>query len=129
MIVLNFGLYGIRFRRGNLFGDMESHPIFSVRFLFFSAVILRDRAALDIRQSVIGLSENPAWLAENARSVRLERRKARAKARAQMEAEYREELDRTYSLSAEMQAKLDGACNQIYALRRVIKGLQESNHD
>lgn len=125
MIIATFGLYGIRFRRGKLFGEMSQYPLLTIRFLFVSLTILRAHAVFDIRAAMKGLSEDPEWLIKNARSVRFERRKAAARVRAKLEAEYRGNLDRAWERVSEEGRKSGELQNEVYALRRVIKGMQQ----
>lgn len=124
MIIVSFGIYGIRFRRARLFGDSE-YPLLSIRFLLISLVIIKGYPAGLFREAILGLSEDSEWLIENARSVRFARRKAMAKVRAQMEAEYRMRIERAWEEASSESDKKSDLQNEVYALRRVIKGLQQ----
>lgn len=130
MIIASFGLYGISFRRGKLFGNMRQYPLLSIQFLLVSIAFIRGNPVGVFREAIKGLSEDQEWLVRNARTIRIAKAKAKGKARAQMEAQYRADIDRAWERVSEESRKSGELQNEVYALRRVIKGMQqEPSHD
>lgn len=123
MIILTFGLYGFRFREARLFGD-SPHKVLSIRFLFFSATFIRGNPVHDIREAVQGIWSDPEWMKLNAPSLRRAKSRFKAKYRAQSEAMYSEDLTRWRERAENYSAQRGELQNEVYALRRVIDGLQ-----
>ena len=126
MILIDFRLCGLRCRRARLFGEME-HRLLSIQLLLISVAVIKGNPVPMFRQTILGLSEDPQWLVENAPAVRLARQRATAKARAQMESEYRENITRAWDRVRTTEHRLSELQNEVYALRRVIKGMQSDS--
>ncbi len=124
MIIISFGLFGVKAKRAMLFGEMRQYPLLSIHFLFVSIAFIRGNPVGVFREAIMGLTEDRDWLVSNARPLRLAKAKARAKALAKMEAQYRADIDRSRQREADLHSKNGDLQNEVYALRRVIKWLQ-----
>lgn len=123
MIILHFGLCGLRFKRASLFGQMGQFPVTSVAFLFGQMFVIGGRPDGIFREAIMGLSKDPEWLVKNAPQVRLECKRARVKVRAQMEAEYRGYIERAWSRVSVSEDENGKLKNEVLSLHRAIKSL------
>ena len=125
MIIANLGLYGISYRKAKLFGSMEQFPLIAIRFLFFQLYLIKGDPIGLFREAIRGLSEDRDWLVKNARSIRLEKKKLRSKMLAKFEAEYRDRIKNAWDYANKSENAKGELQNEVYSLRRVIKGLTE----
>lgn len=126
MIMIYPGLYGISYKKSCFYGRYKQYPLYSVRFLFVHVVWVSQATNLLMLKAMEGLIQDPDWLTENTPSVRLARKKALAKAKAAAEKEYRGDIDHYYELYQQERRRNNDLQNEVIALRRVIKGLQDS---
>lgn len=123
MIILHFGLYGVGIKRAKLFGSFGKYPVISIRFLFVATFIVGGRPEGEFRKAILGMSEDPEWMVENCRAVRLAKKRAYAKARTQLEAEYLDRIERAWSRTQASEDENGRLKNEVIALHRAIKSL------
>ena len=121
LVVVAFGLNGIGCKRSFLRGSDERYPLFTIKFIFFHAIVLGRQAARLHMNAMFGLADNSDWLLENYPALK-EHIKARHDAvwREAKEATQRE-VDYLLENSKRADERAGKAEAENYALRKVIK--------
>ncbi len=79
MHIAQFGLTGISYKKGFLFGTYKEYPLATLRLLFVTINFCNDSNTRSIlNDSLRGLTQDRDWLVKNAPQIRLEKKKVRA---------------------------------------------------
>lgn len=121
LVVVAFGLNGIGCKRGFLRGSDERYPLFTIKFIFFRAIVLGRRASVLHMNAMFGLADNSDWLLENYPALQ-------SHMKARHDAVWREageSVKREVAYLRERSERADERASKAeaenYALRKVIK--------
>lgn len=127
MHIARFGLTGISYKRGYLFGSHKQYPLSVLRFLFVTISFCNDSNTRSLlNDSLRGLVQDKDWLVKNAPLIRLERKRVRAKAKAEAERRYRKDRDQYQSLYLESKGRVIELESENRTLKSTIKLVSET---
>lgn len=122
MHIAEFGLTGISYKKGLLFGVYKQYPLATLRFLFVTISFFKDDNTKSLmREALAGLAQDRDWLVKNAPRIRMETRKAEARAEAKAEHHYKASRDEYKALYLKGEQELAVLKAQNDALRSSIK--------
>jgi hypothetical protein len=100
MIAIQLGLYGIKFKKGILFGKYAEYRLIVVDFLLVTIIWHNRETVALLRSALDGLAQDKDWCIKNCEQIRLHKKKATARERYQADSEVKDDLD-YYRLRAE----------------------------
>lgn len=121
LVVVAFGLNGIGCKRSFLRGSDEWYPLFTIKFIFFRAIILGRRASILHMNAMFGLANNSDWLLENYPALKAHMKAQRDAVWSEAGESVKREVAYLRKRCERADERASKAEAENYALRKVIK--------